>query len=125
MGHVDQGLELLEQAVRSLGREHDWASLVTQGDLLVLKGTNETLCEARRCFQRAAEDARRWKHLPLELLAVMRQSRLLWRLGRPEQAWEILREAYGHFTGEFDTPLLKEASDLLDRLSASPLPPIV
>ena len=53
----------------------------------------------------------------LALRATSSLSRLLGKLGRKQEAREILAEIYGWFTEGFDTDDLKNAKSLLDSLS--------
>jgi predicted ATPase len=53
----------------------------------------------------------------LELLAVMRLSRLRQDQGKREEAHQLLAEIYGWFTEGFDTADMQEAKALLDEWS--------
>jgi predicted ATPase len=56
----------------------------------------------------------------LELRATMSLARLLQKQGRRDEARAMLSEIYGWFTEGFDTPDLKDAKALLDKLSNKP-----
>lgn len=71
------------------------------------------------CFRQAIEIARRQSAKCLELRAVLSLSRLYKRLGKKQEARQMLTEMYSWFTEGFDTTDLKEAKALLEALSGS------
>jgi predicted ATPase len=73
--------------------------------------------EAEEYFHQAIEIARRQQAKSLELRAVMSLSRLWQKLGKKEEARQLLAEVYSWFTEGFDTKDLQEAKALLDELS--------
>ena len=87
-----------------------------KGELL-LKRDPSNVAEARACFQRAVEVARKQSAKSLELPATIILAQLLARLGRRDEARAMLAPIYGWFTEGFDTADLKDAKALLDELS--------
>src|SRR5262249_11334184 len=77
----------------------------------------EAEAEAKACFLKAIEVARRQSAKSLELRAVMSLSRLWQRQGKKDEARQMLAEIYGWFTEGFDTKDLQEAKALLEELS--------
>jgi Tetratricopeptide repeat len=75
-----------------------------------------TPAEARKCFERAIEIARKQSAKSLELRATMSLARLLNEQGRRDEAHAMLADIYDWFTEGFDTSDLKEAKALLDEL---------
>ena len=73
--------------------------------------------EAKACFQRGIEVARRQGAKSLELSTTTSLARLLAKQGRRDVARVMLAEIYGWFTEGFDTADLKDAKALLDELS--------
>ena len=117
-GQPEQGLDALAEAfslVTQTGERYYLAELHRlQGELLLMQG-DET--EAEASFHKAIEIARRQQAKSWELRATASLSRLWQRLGKREEARQMLAEIYGWFTEGFDTPDLKEAKVLLEELS--------
>ena len=88
-----------------------------RGEVL-LKQNDSNVAEARACFERAIEIARKQSAKSWELRATMSLARLLATQGRREEARAMLAEIYDWFTEGFDTADLKDAKALLDELSA-------
>jgi len=86
-----------------------------RGDLL-LKQNASNAAEAKRCFQRAIEIARKQSAKSWELRATTSLARLLRKQGRREEARAMLADIYGWFTEGFDTADLRDAKALLDEL---------
>jgi len=86
-----------------------------KGELLLLQnaGARE---EAESCFCKAVEIAQRQQAKSWELRASMSLARLLRGTSRCDEAGRLLSEVYGWFTEGFDTPDLKDAKALLDKL---------
>ncbi len=74
--------------------------------------------EAKECFQKALEIARKQQAKSLELRASTSLARLWQQQGKQHEAHELLAEIYGWFTEGFDTKDLQEAKTLLDELGA-------
>lgn len=72
---------------------------------------------AETAFHTAVTLAQQQQAKTLELRAVTSLSRLWQRQGKPTQAEELLRDAYGWFTEGFDTADLQRAAALLEDLS--------
>jgi predicted ATPase len=79
---------------------------------------DSNIAEARSCFARAIEIARKQSAKSLELRATMSLARLLAKQDRRDEARAMLAEIYGWFTEGFDTADLKDARALLDELSS-------
>lgn len=124
-------------AYELLGTEDSWSMMLAQkvegGRLVPSAGSRQALSEveemrdervvpetdllnAKTCFQRAVEVARRQQAKLWELRAVMSLCRLLKRQDRQEKARTLLTEIYGWFTEGLDTPGLQEAKALLEEL---------
>src|SRR5262245_21247900 len=73
--------------------------------------------DAKVCFLRAIEIARRQQAKSLALRAVMSLSRLWQRQGKQAEARQMLAEIYNWFSEGFDTKDLQEAKALLEELS--------
>ena len=86
-----------------------------RGELLLKLGPKED--EAKLCFHRALEIARRQQAKLRELKTTMSLARLLAKQGRGAEACSMLGEIYNWFTEGFDTADLKDAKALLNELS--------
>jgi predicted ATPase len=69
-------------------------------------------------FERAVAVARQQQAKSWELRAAMSLARLWRDQGKSQQARELLDPVYGWFAEGFDTPDLKDARALLERLKA-------
>jgi len=85
-----------------------------------LAPSTQAEAEAKACFHKAIEIARRQQAKSLELRGVMSLSRFWQQQGKREKARKLLAEIYGWFTEGFDTADLKEAKALLANLAAGP-----
>ena len=115
------GIDALTEAL-SAANEHEIRHYESEahrlkGELL-LKRDNSNATEARSCFERAIEIARRQSARSWELRATTSLARLLAKQGRRAEACPMLAEIYNWFTEGFDTTDLKEAKALLDELGA-------
>jgi predicted ATPase len=88
-----------------------------KGELL-LKQDRSKNAEARQCFEKAIEIARKQSARSWELRATTSLARLLASQGRRDEARAMLAEIYNWFTEGFDTADLKDAKSLLDELGA-------
>jgi class 3 adenylate cyclase/predicted ATPase len=86
-----------------------------KGELLLLDREAGGLAEA--CFHEALEAARRRQMRLWELRAAMSLGRLWRRDGRPQDARRLLNDVLSQFTEGFDTPVLREAAELLQAWS--------
>jgi predicted ATPase len=87
-----------------------------KGELL-LKQSPSNAAEARNCFERAIEIARKQSAKSFELRATISLTRLLAKQGHREEARAMLASVYNWFTEGFDTADLKDAKALLDELA--------
>src|SRR5262245_58655840 len=87
--------------------------------VLLLTQNNSNAVEARRCFERAIELARKQSAKSWELRATTSLARLLAKQGKRDEARTMLADIYGWFTEGFDTADLKDAKALLEELSRS------
>jgi predicted ATPase len=88
-----------------------------KGELL-LRQDDSNAAEARTCFGRAIEIARRQSAKSWELRATASLARLLAKQSRRDDACAMLSDIYNWFSEGFDTADLKEAKVLLDELSS-------
>jgi len=117
---VDDSLNALMEALTAANKhgEHEHEAQIhrLRGELL-LRRTNSNATEARKCFERAIEIARKQHAKSFELRATVSLARLLANQGERDEARARLAEIYKWFTEGFDTPDLKEAKALLETLS--------
>jgi len=73
--------------------------------------------EAKACFLKAIEIARKQQAKSLELRATVSLARLWQQQDKKKEARQMLAEIYGWFTEGFDTADLQEAKALLDELT--------
>lgn len=113
-GQIDRGLELLTEALETVGqRGEHWIEAELhrlQGEGLLIQDAED---EAEACFRRAEDLADRQQAHSLELRAAMSLGRLWHRQGRTVEAHRHLQKIYSQFTEGHDTPDLKEAATLL------------
>jgi predicted ATPase len=119
-GRLDDGLSALAEAeaAAELGEREREAEIYRIKGELLLKRNASNAEEARSCFQRAIETARKQNAKSWELRATTSLARLLASQGRREEARAMLAEIYDWFTEGFDTADLKDAKTLLDELRA-------
>jgi len=118
-GHLDDGLSALTEALAAAdeheNRHYEAEMHRLKGELL-LRQDDSNVAEARRCFERAIEIARKQSTKSFELRATMSLTRLIATQGRRGEARAMLAEIYNWFTEGFDTADLKDAKALLDEL---------
>ena len=119
-GRFEDGLRTLREAL-AIVNEHDGGQPEAElnrlmGELLLRQNESNAL-EARSCFERAIDVARRQKAKSCELRATMSLARLLNKQACRDKARAMLAEIYGWFTEGFDTADLKDAEALLDELA--------
>jgi predicted ATPase len=145
IGRPDEGLTAIAEALAALQhtgeRFHEAELYRLKGELVLQSGgrssdaghricpnsgatdprplTPDPQAEAEACFLKAIEIARRQGAKSWELRATTSLSRLWQQQRRMVDAYQRLREISAWFTEGFDTPDIKEASNLLDQLSAS------
>jgi predicted ATPase len=86
-----------------------------KGELL-LRQDDLNAAEAKSCFERAIEIARKQSAKSLELRATTSLARLFRGTGRRDEASTMLADIYNWFTEGFDTADLRDAKALLDEL---------
>lgn len=128
-GRVDEGLEVLGTAAATIQesgeRLYEAEMHRLRGELVLRKygwGSatripQAVLREVEACFRQAIAVARHQQARSWELRAAVSLARL-WRAQRRADAHALLSEAYSWFTEGFDTPDLKQASQLLGELAA-------
>jgi len=125
-GQVEEGLRHLDDIIVAAQQRHEdyyEAELHRlKGELMRQKEKSKeqneiTEAEAEACFHQALEIARRQNAKSLELRAAMSLSRLLQQQGKTNEALKTLAEIYNWFTEGFDTPDLKAAKQLLEKLT--------
>ncbi len=118
-GRLNDGLSALTEALAAADkheeREHEAEIHRLRGELL-LKQDDSNAAEARSCFERAIEIARKQSAKSWELRATMSLARLLSKQGKRDEARAMLAEIYNWFTEGFDTADLKDAKALLEEL---------
>jgi len=112
MGGLDDGLGALTEALAAAdeheNRIHEPEIHRLKGELR-LKQDDSNTAEARSCFERAIEIARKQSAKSLELRATTSLARLLGKQGKRDEARAMLAEIYNWFTEGFDTADLKDA----------------
>ncbi len=118
-GDTKRALELLAEADdwanRTGERFYESALHRLRGEML-LKQNESNISQAKSCFERAIEVARRQSAKSLQLRATTSLARLLSKQGHHNEARTTLAEIYNWFTEGFDTADLKDAKALLDEL---------
>ncbi|HEV8712676.1 MAG TPA: adenylate/guanylate cyclase domain-containing protein [Candidatus Binatia bacterium] len=124
-GQAEEGLTILAEALAVVNRTGE---RLYEAELYRLKGEltlqqskvqgpkSKVEAEAKECFWKAIDIARRQSAKSLELRAVTSLSRLWQKQDKKKEAHEMLAEVYGWFTEGFDTADLKEAKELLEEL---------
>jgi len=122
-GRFDDGLSALTEALAAAdeyeNRFYEAETHRLKGELLLMRhgdGRGADTAEARSCFERAIEVARKQSARSLELRTTIGLARLLASQGRRDEARARLADIYGWFTEGFDTADLKDAKALLDQL---------
>jgi tetratricopeptide (TPR) repeat protein len=98
------------EAVERNGERHWEAELFRLKGELLVSSSPAGVREAKSCFQRAIEVARRQSAKSLELRAAISLARLLDREGKADLAHGLMREARGWFTEGFDTADIRTAA---------------
>jgi class 3 adenylate cyclase/predicted ATPase len=124
-GKAKEGLTVLAEALAQVEKTEE---RFYEAELYRLRGTltlqskvsspkPQVEEEAKACFLKAIDIARRQQAKSLELRAVMSLARLWQQQGKQKEAHALLSEVYGWFTEGFDTKDLQEAKALLDELT--------
>ncbi len=117
-GRYGEGLATLHEAAELV---EDTGERFVEAEIHRLKGNlllaENGAAEAEACFVKALEVARAQEAHSLELRAAGDLARLWAAQGRPAEARDVLAPVYGWFAEGFDTPDLKEAKTLLDKLA--------
>jgi class 3 adenylate cyclase/predicted ATPase len=129
VGQVEEGLSMLTEALATVDSTRDRfyeAELYRlKGELTLARSRVQGLessvktgleSEAKECFLKAIEVARKQQAKSLELRATTSLARLWQQQGKKEEARQMLAEIYGWFTEGFDTKDLQEAKALLEEL---------
>jgi predicted ATPase/class 3 adenylate cyclase len=117
LGKREEGLATIARAFAVVEKngERQWEAELhrIKGELLLME-PGEDAGEAERCFQRAADLARRQNAKSLELRAAMSLARLEMRHGKESAAGRRLAEVYARFSEGRASTDLKEAAGLLE-----------
>ena len=120
-GNIAAGLSQISNALNEVEttgqRSYAAEAHRIRGELLLSQIPPDE-AEAERCFQVSIEAARRQEANGFLLRATVSLGRLWLRQGKGAEAHAMLRPVYDWFTEGFDTPDLKDAKMLLERLSA-------
>jgi predicted ATPase/DNA-binding SARP family transcriptional activator len=133
-GRLEEGLEVVGRALalveRTGSRPNEAELHRLRGELLLARGDDANAAEAALCFRRAFELAHARGQKGWELRAATSLARLGNRIGGGEtedvvtavakcdDAQHRLAAVYAWFSEGFDTPDLREAAGLLDRLAS-------
>jgi len=121
---LDDGLNALAEAL-AIADEHENRHYEAEthrlkGELL-LKQSRSRTADARQCFEKAIEIARKQSTKSWELRATTSLARLLASQGNRDEARTMLADIYNWFTEGFDTADLIDAKALLEELQARPV----
>jgi predicted ATPase len=119
-GQSEEALDTLDRALEMADRTGErWFEAELhrlRGEWLIAHRSREQ-AEAEACFERAIAVAGRQSAKMWELRAAASFARLRRNQGRPVEARDLLAPVYEWFTEGLDTPDLKEAKALLDKLA--------
>jgi tetratricopeptide (TPR) repeat protein len=110
LGHVGKARQLADETQELLAQAE---TLRLRGDLLLATGDAAT---AEASYREALALARRQSAKLWELRTATSLARFWQDQGKRTEARDLLAPIYGWFTEGFDTPILKEAKALLDKL---------
>jgi adenylate cyclase len=117
-GRLDEALAVIDkylpQAEQSGAREKLSEKYRLKGELLLRRGSE---AQAEKFFLLSLETARKFGAKSPELRSAVSLARLYDKRGQPGGAKTFLADVYYGFTEGFDSPDLREAKALLDRLS--------
>jgi predicted ATPase/class 3 adenylate cyclase len=123
-GDCAEALDLLAQALAIVERSEERcmeAELHRLNGEVLLALSPVRWAEAEACYHRALAAARGQAARLWELRAAVGLARLWRGQGRLGEGHDLLAPVYGWFTEGFDTPDLKDAKALLDKLASAPL----
>ena len=117
-GRTIEAHKIIEEAL-SLAYSHEerWCMpelLRLKGEIFFANGSVLEVAAAEACYREALERAQEQEALSWELRAAMSQSRLWQKLGRKQEAYELISSTYGRFTEGFATRDLRTARALID-----------
>jgi predicted ATPase len=119
IGQAENGLSTVADAFAAMNKneEHFYEAELyrVKGDLLLLSGNPSRDAEA--CFDKAIDIARGQNTKIFELRAATSLSCLWQKLGKRQEAQQLLGEIYSWFTEGFDSADLKKAERLLNGLN--------
>ena len=119
-GRFDEALRTIEESLLIIDRtsqRHCEAEVHRlKGELLLVQRTSNA-ADAEKCFRTAIAIARKQHAKSWELRATTSLARLLAKQRKQDKARTVLVEIYGWFTEGFDTPDLKDAKALLEKLA--------
>jgi predicted ATPase len=118
VGHLEEGQNCLVEAAQLIETTHERCGEVElhrlRGDMMIARGDQAA---AERNYHRALAVAERQSTKTLGLRAASSLARLWRDQGKCTEAHDLLALVYGSFTEGFDTPVLRDAKALLDRLA--------
>jgi predicted ATPase len=119
LGKFDEGFRALDEALGWVQRNDErlYAAEVhrIRGELL-LRVADGDVAQAECCFEQALSAARQQRSKSWELRAATSMASLWQRQNRHDEARTLLSSVYEWFTEGFETPDLRDARTLLDRL---------
>ena len=122
MGEAADAAGAIEEAVHEMEARMDirWETFIlwVKGQIYAT-GPQQDLERAAACYRESCEIARRQGARSMELRATMSLAELRSQEGRKADARNLLAPIYEWFTEGFDTPDLKDAKALLDRLESA------
>jgi predicted ATPase len=121
-GKIEEGLAVIGEALaiaESSGAKGYDAELHRLRGALLRRLQDPDWTEVEVCFRTALAVAREQSTRGFELRAAVSLARLLSEQGHRSDARSLLGPVYGRFTEGFDTPELKQAKALLDKLGGA------
>jgi predicted ATPase len=122
LGHFEEAWRCIGEATTAVETTKEkWceAEVHRVAGEIALKSPEPDAAKAQAYFERALTVARAQQAKSWELRAATSLARLWRDQGKPQQARELLAPVYGWFTEGFDTPDLKEAKAMLDKLTSA------
>lgn len=123
LGSVAEGLEMIART-RQFVEEAGLGVIAAEtyrvhAELIMLRGSDDAQAEAESLLRRAVDTAQRQHAQLYELRATVALARLLESTGRRGEARAVLTVIYHWFCEGFDIPDLREARELLERLTST------
>jgi predicted ATPase/DNA-binding winged helix-turn-helix (wHTH) protein len=123
IGEFSDAVETIDERLgRSAVTAEQWYDaelLRIKGEVLLQWDTVQYGTTAEVCFRDAIDLSRQQGAVFWELRAALGLARLRVRQHKADDAWELLAPVYDRFTEGFDTPDLRSARELLDKLEPS------